>query len=150
MQNLDDIGQPYNCEGWANSCGGVSYDIIDDGSNGADDYFLQSLFGLNNYFHSIVILDENMVFRYFFDAWYDTINTSDLIEIIRDMLNSIDYTLGDFNYDSNLDILDVILIVNIIIYENELDQSTASMIDMNYDSQIDITDVIEVINIILL
>lgn len=149
MQNLDDIGQPYSCEGWANSCGGVSYDIIDDGSNGANDYFLQSLFGLNNYFHSIIILDGNMVFRYFFDAWYDTISTDNLIAIIEQMLLEIDYTLGDITFDSNLDILDVILIVSIIINDNGLHPSTSSMIDMNYDGSIDIADVIQLVNVII-
>jgi len=51
---------------------------------------------------------------------------------------------GDINNDSNIDILDVIQLVNIII--NDINESFA---DINNDQNIDILDVIQLVNIIL-
>ena len=51
---------------------------------------------------------------------------------------------GDINNDSNIDILDVIQLVNIIL--NDINESFA---DINNDQNIDILDVIQLVNIIL-
>ena len=51
---------------------------------------------------------------------------------------------GDINNDSNIDILDVIQLVNMIL--NDINQSFA---DINNDQNIDILDVIQLVNIIL-
>ena len=57
--------------------------------------------------------------------------------------------IGDLNDDGIINILDVILIVNIIIYESPLDEITAHISDINNDSNIDILDVILIVNYIL-
>ena len=54
------------------------------------------------------------------------------------------FELGDINNDSNIDILDVIQLVNIIL--NDINESFA---DINNDQNIDILDVIQLVNIIL-
>ena len=57
--------------------------------------------------------------------------------------------IGDLNDDGNINILDVILIVNIIIYESDLDEITAHISDINNDSNIDILDIVLIVNYIL-
>ena len=58
--------------------------------------------------------------------------------------NFIFYTVGDFNGDGDINILDVVLIVNLILYGNyDID------CDLNQDSFINILDIIQLVNIIL-
>jgi len=54
--------------------------------------------------------------------------------------------LGDMNDDYAIDIQDVVIIVNIIIYDDEIDNYAA---DINHDGNINILDIIGVVNIIL-
>ena len=54
--------------------------------------------------------------------------------------------LGDMNDDYSVDIQDVVIIINTIVYNNEIDFESA---DINGDGSIDILDIISVINIIL-
>ena len=138
MQNLDDIGQPYDCEGWANFNDTDSFNIIDDGNG----YFLLSLFAIDNYWHGTVIIDHNMVFRYY--GCGNTNNTENLINIIDNILFQIDSSVGDMNNDGGLNIQDIILIVNLII-NNEYNNSG----DFNLDDVVNILDIIQLINIIL-
>ena len=51
---------------------------------------------------------------------------------------------GDINQDSNVDILDAVLAVNLVL-ENEFNY----LADLNLDSSINILDIIQIINIIL-
>ena len=138
-QNLDDIGQPFNCESWSGYCGGESYDIVDDG----DDYFLADLFALDNYFHSIAILDHNMVFRYYFE--YNTIGLEGLTEIVESYLTEINSMLGDLNQDQAIDILDIMISINI---QFEL-ESYNTFADLNSDDMIDIFDLILMVQLII-
>ena len=57
--------------------------------------------------------------------------------------------LGDINFDTNLDILDVVIMINIIldIYEPSSQQILAA--DMNNDDMINIQDIILLVNEIL-
>ena len=139
IQNLDDIGQPFTCESWSGYCGGESYDIVDDG----DDYFLYNLFALDNYFHSIAILDHNMVFRHYFEC--NTIGLEGLTEIIEEILAEIDLVLGDLNQDQAVDILDIMIGIN-MIFELENYNTFA---DLNSDNMVDILDLILIVQIIL-
>jgi hypothetical protein len=52
---------------------------------------------------------------------------------------------GDLNNDSEIDLLDIVILVNIIIFE----QNFTSLADMNYDQIIDILDIMLLINQIL-
>ena len=138
MQNLDDIGQPYNCEGWADFNDTDSFNIIDDGNG----YFLLNLFAIDNYWHSTVIIDHNMVFRYY--GCGDTNNSEHLINIIDEILFEIESAVGDMNNDGGFNIQDVIILANII-----LNQENNVQADMNSDTLINVQDIILLINIIL-
>ncbi|MAV64092.1 MAG: hypothetical protein CMG00_02755, partial [Candidatus Marinimicrobia bacterium] len=67
--------------------------------------------------------------------------------IIFIMISSV-YTqcLGDMNDDYTVDIQDVVIIVNIVIYDDEIYNDAT---DINYDGNINILDIIGVVNIIL-
>ena len=56
--------------------------------------------------------------------------------------------MGDVNSDNNLDILDIIIIVNQIVYLYPEGAPICS-IDMNHDQFLDISDVIMLLNIII-
>ena len=141
MQNLDDVGTPFDCEGWSNFCGGESYDIVDDGN----DYFFFDLFALDDYWHSIAILDHNMVFRYYCECNEClALGYEGLAEIVDGLINEINIMLGDLNYDGILNIQDVILIVNLV-----LNSEYTNLADLNSDSTVDVLDIIQLLNIIL-
>ena len=141
MQNLDDVGTPFDCEGWSNFCGGESYDIVDDGN----DYSLFDLFALDDYWHSIAILDHNMVFRYYCECNECLeLGYEGLSEIIGGLISEINIMLGDLNYDGILNIQDVILIVNLV-----LNSEYTNLADLNSDSTVDVLDIIQLLNIIL-
>ena len=137
MQNLDGINQPYSCEQWAGYGGIESYNLIDDG----DGYEMHGLFSLNSYWHSIAILDQDMVYRYFTympDATYMIEN------VIEGILAETDWFMGDVNLDQNADILDIITLVNDIIEGNY-----NYLADINQDEVVNIQDIILLIQIIL-
>ena len=61
------------------------------------------------------------------------------------LYNQLDvFESGDVNQDSNMDILDVVLLISFIL-DNQLDSSG----DINFDGQIDVLDVVQLVNIIL-
>ena len=136
MQNLDGINQPYSCEMWAAFGQIDSYNLVDDG----DYYEMHNLFSLNDYWHSIAILDQNMEFRYF---TYEP-NAEIMIDVIQVILDEADWIIGDVNLDQAIDILDVITIVNNIIEGNYNYLS-----DLNQDEIINVQDIVLLIQIIL-
>jgi hypothetical protein len=56
--------------------------------------------------------------------------------------------LGDLNADSQWNVLDIILIVNIILYDTE-DECQFYVADVNSDESINVLDIVLVINLIL-
>jgi hypothetical protein len=56
--------------------------------------------------------------------------------------------LGDLNSDELWNILDIILIVNIILYDTE-DECEFYVADMNSDENVNVIDIVLVINLIL-
>ena len=66
-----------------------------------------------------------------------------------DYFQSGEFLFGDINYDRNLDIFDVILVVNSILNINELDLSQLYVADLNADGDISVDDIILLINLIL-
>ena len=56
--------------------------------------------------------------------------------------------LGDLNADSEWNVLDIILIVNIILYDTE-DECEFYLADMNGDESINVLDIVLVNNLIL-
>ena len=57
---------------------------------------------------------------------------------------SINNQLGDMNADSEVDVVDVILVIELVLTNQYND-----LADLNLDSVIDILDVVQLINIIL-
>ena len=57
--------------------------------------------------------------------------------------------IGDINYDSIINVLDVILLVSMILDSESLDNQVFIMSDVNADGALDVLDIIIVIDIIL-
>ena len=55
------------------------------------------------------------------------------------------YILGDVNNDNLLNVLDVVLLVNIVLYSDEYNQ----IADMNNDGILNVLDIVLLVNIIL-
>ena len=55
------------------------------------------------------------------------------------------FDTGDINYDFHVNILDIVSVVNLILYFYEY----VDIVDMNNDNTIDILDIISIINIII-
>tara|TARA_B100002051_G_scaffold42349_3_gene36705 strand:- start:359 stop:853 length:495 start_codon:yes stop_codon:yes gene_type:complete len=68
---------------------------------------------------------------------------------VIDELLGYDYMLGDINFDSSIDILDIVLIVNIILDVFNPSELQMSASDLNQDQMINILDIVQVVNIIL-
>ena len=86
----------------------------------------------------VVILDPNMVYRYY---------GSDINEIystVEEILSETIWIAGDINFDQIINIQDIVLLVNLVL-SNEYNE----LADMNSDEIINIQDIILLINIIL-
>ena len=57
--------------------------------------------------------------------------------------------IGDLNNDELIDILDIIIIVNLILFESDLDEITNHISDVNNDSFLNILDVIQIVDFVL-
>ena len=55
---------------------------------------------------------------------------------------------GDLNYDGIFNVLDIISVVNVILYGSD-DESEIILSDLNNDSDINILDIVSIINLIL-
>ena len=76
------------------------------------------------------------------NVYYDQI----LYDSFNFLYNYLDIAIGDFNDDSNTNILDIIILVNHILNSNEVELDGA---DINGDGNIDILDVVQLLNIVL-
>ena len=56
---------------------------------------------------------------------------------------------GDINFDGEINVLDIVIVVNFAIYINEPTESEFWASDINYDGQINILDIVQLINTIL-
>jgi len=137
VQNLDEPEGGYSCEMWAIMQQIDSFDIIYDGN----ETFLFNLFAIDGYFNTIIIIDHNMVFRYY-DC--NAHNSENLINIINDIIVEVESNVGDMNNDGGFNIQDVIILANLI-----LNQENNPQADINGDELINIQDIIRLINIIL-
>ena len=68
-----------------------------------------------------------------------------MIEIIEDLLGLNDQILGDINQDGILNVLDVVSIINIILFDNNYNE----LADLNQDNGINILDVVILVSMIL-
>ena len=136
IQNLDEP-EPYGCEYWATLQQADSFDIIYDGN----EPFLFNLFAIDDYFNAIIIIDHNMVFRYY-DC--NEHNSENLINIINDIIIEAESNVGDMNEDGGFNIQDVIILANLILNHEDNPQA-----DINGDELINVQDIVRLINIIL-
>ena len=139
VENFDEVEQPYTCEQWGAFAEENLPMIFTDGTP-AWDFFLWDMFSLDCSAGTIVI-DHNMRIRYVLDYFpSDTLNSV----IIPELIVELEASRPDINGDGLINILDIISLANIILYDglNELG-------DVNQDGQINILDIMVVVNIIL-
>ena len=130
FENVDDLNQPYSCEGW----GELGQDGIPILTYDEDNYYFWSLFG-NEYTWSVV-LGPDMVVKY---SAAGAVSSN----IVQNILDEYQI-LGDQNYDGSIDVLDIIQLVNLI-----LEGGYESVGDLNNDEILNIQDIILIVNIIL-
>ena len=134
FESLDDPGQPYTCTQW----GELGQDNIPVIVEPNYQYQIWEWFSIESYFGMIVILDPNMVYRYY---------GSDINEIystVEEILSETIWIPGDINLDQIINIQDIVLLVNLVL-SNEYN----GLADMNNDGIINVQDIILLINIIL-
>tara|TARA_B100000029_G_scaffold174649_1_gene171529 strand:- start:3096 stop:3575 length:480 start_codon:yes stop_codon:yes gene_type:complete len=68
-----------------------------------------------------------------------------MIEIIESLLGLTDEILGDINQDGILNVLDVVSIINIILFDDTYNE----LADLNQDNGINILDVVILVSMIL-
>ena len=66
-----------------------------------------------------------------------------IVRVIEDII------LGDVNFDSSLDVIDIVLLVSYIVGSSDFNQNQIIVSDLNEDVSIDILDIVALINIIL-
>ena len=134
ITNLDDIGQPYSCTQWGD-LGQENLPVIIQPNT---QYQIHSWFSLSGYFGNIVILDPNMVYRYYGS------DIDEIYNIINQILEEEDWIIGDIDFNHIINVQDIVLLVNFI-----LDSSYGFSADVNNDQIVNIQDIIVIINIIL-
>jgi len=119
--------------------------LFDPGSNGGvdggDTYDLYYLPNDGSPYPRDFIVNSEGILEYA----NNEIDIAWMIDIIEALLGLDDIILGDVNDDGILNVLDVILIINIILYENEYN----AIADLNQDNGINILDVVILISMIL-
>ena len=74
------------------------------------------------------------------------LNVLDVVSIVDIILNQAEYNiLADLNYDNLVNILDVVVLVNMII-SSEIFEDNA---DLNQDNEINVLDIVLLVNLIL-
>ena len=123
--------------------------LFDPGSSGGvqggdtyDDYYLPND---GSPYPRDFIVDQEGVIQYA----NNEIDFEWMIYVINELLDTYDYTLGDINFDDNINVLDVVLIVNIILGVLEPSQQQLLASDLNGDNTVNILDVVQIVNIIL-
>ena len=134
FESLDDIGQPYSCTQWGD-LGQENLPVIIQPNT---QYQIHSWFSLSGYFGNIVILDPNMVYRYYGS------DIDEIYNIIDQILEEEDWIIGDIDFNHIVNVQDIVLLVNFI-----LGSSYGFSADVNNDQIVNIQDIIVIINIIL-
>ena len=69
--------------------------------------------------------------------------------MIKSVGSSLDILFGDVNYDGEIDVLDIVLVVNFALNTTTPTTEELYAADINSDGVIDILDVVNIVNIIL-
>ena len=126
-------------------------------SNGEEEILLHYSNDLNSDNNGEDMLNEHIIYNYVseFDEiiqfnWKMSDAGNNWYWAIDNIIIQINTpAIGDLNDDEMINILDLISIVNIIIYESQLDEITAHISDVNNDGLINILDIIFIVNFIL-
>ena len=62
--------------------------------------------------------------------------------------NTMEIIIGDANFDGELNILDVVIVINAILYQ-ELDEQLLNVSDINSDGELNVVDIVLLVNMIL-
>jgi hypothetical protein len=94
----------------------------------------------NNSYVEVIRIDDFMEGGF---SQYDQ-NISDHRPVALKLVAEVGSQIGDINNDGILNIIDIVSIVNIILYNQYID-----LADLNLDGDVDILDVIQLVDIIL-
>ena len=144
LTNLDDINQPYSCEDWGNISDYQSLIIDDDGSFGTNN-FLYDMFNFTNAYPSFILIDHSMKIHYKsngLSTWIINQNIQEMLDNCGELCDS-NLSNADLNFDGDVNIMDIIILSNIILYDQ------GSMADLNDDGVMNILDIMIIVNIIL-
>jgi len=77
-------------------------------------------------------------------------------ELMLYIIESLIYTdsdcteiAGDLNFDSLINILDIVSLVNIVLEQTNIDEIDLCVADLNQDSSINILDIVQLVNLVL-
>ena len=119
--------------------------LFDPGSNGGvdggDTYDLYYLPNDGSPYPRDFIINVDGILEYA----NNEIDISWMIDIIQNLLDLNEQIIGDINQDGILNVLDVILMINIILFDNNYDE----LADLNGDDIINILDIIVLVSMIL-
>ena len=119
--------------------------LFDPGSNGGvdggDTYDLYYLPNDGSPYPRDFIINADGILEYA----NNEIDIAWMIDIIQNLLDLNEQIIGDINQDGILNVLDVILMINIILFDNNYDE----LADLNGDDIINILDIIVLVSMIL-
>ena len=144
---LSDLNQPYSCQDWGNVPNGGASQIIHDTSSQ-----IWSLFESSGAVPSTVWIDHNMQIHSMANntgSWSLTNKIEEMLENCGSLCQESNVMLGDTNFDENINIQDVILIINFILNNSTPEGDDVIAADFNVDGIINILDVIQVVQQIL-
>ena len=130
---------------------GLNWVDLESTTTSLNQWFEQR-FVLSNY----IDLSNEVQFRFIASDFFndgDNGSGGSLVEAALDdfKLEIIGYNflLGDLNLDSNVDILDVVLLLNLIFESENITESQLELADINEDSVLDVLDIVNLVNLIL-
>ena len=144
---LSDLNQPYSCQDWGNVPNGGASQIIHDTSSQ-----IWSLFESSGAVPSTVWIDHNKQIHSMANntgSWSLTNKIEEMLENCGSLCQESNVMLGDTNFDENINIQDVILIINFILNNSTPEGDEVIAADFNVDGIINILDVIQVVQQIL-
>ena len=112
--------------------------------NYMDGFIPESICDLNVNFYDRLTFD--LRYNSFCTPYPDCIDTDDEF---WGQYNEECYDIGDINFDSVINVLDITILVNIIIQQLELGYQEFMISNVNYDNNLDVSDVVQLVNMIL-
>ena len=114
-------------------------------------HFLKRKESLDLYTYNIIRLENNDLASGEYYSYVNFSSNGNLSQAYPISLISLDDTsnLGDLNSDGELNILDVVQLVNIILYGSN-DSYLLNVSDINQDENVNVLDIVQLVNLILI